>query len=574
MLASPARWQVAPRDPAAERRLSAALGIPAVVAALLVRRGYTEPEEADRFLHPKLEHLHPPTRLPDYAPARDAILGARERGERIYIHGDYDVDGVTSASLLHRFLESIGAKVQTHVPHRMKEGYGIHESAVAAAAAAGAKLFLTCDCGVAAHTQVEAARALGMRVVVTDHHSIGDSLPSADAVINPHRSDSEYPWEELSGVGVAFKLCEGLTEEVGFKKEQYYRAFLDLAALGTIADVMPLRDENRILARFGLERLAETRKPGLKALMEVAELKLGPDNPLRAYHVGYVLGPRLNAAGRIDDAALALQLLLTKEEEEARRLATEIDAINRARREEQNRILEEAVQQVLDDGLHERNVIIVKNEGWHAGVVGIVAGRLVERFRRPVFVMTVDPETGQAKGSARTIPNFHLAEAIRAHPDLFTTGGGHAMAAGCSFPAETTDQVAEALHQYAGGFLTEADFLAVRAVDLEVDPGEVTPEAVAALKDFEPYGCDNPEPTFAASDIELLEVLPTRNPEHARATLKPAAGRIVPSIAFGIGENLAKTPIGSRLDLVFVPTLDTFRGNTTLKWQIKDFEPR
>lgn len=567
-----ARWLIKDRDRTAEERLIRQLGVPSLVAAVLAQRGFTDPETAHRFLNPRLDDLHSPRLLPDYEPAVKAILSAKERGETIFIHGDYDVDGVTSASILSRFLQVIGCKVITHVPHRMREGYGIHATAVESAIAQGAKLFLTCDCGSGAIEQIARAREAGMATVVTDHHTIGAVPPGADAFINPHRDDSEYPFAELSGAGVAFKLCEGLTEEVGFKKEQYYRAFLDLAALGTIADVMPLQGENRIIAKFGLERLGDTKKVGIKALKQAAQMKVDEGQPLRAYHVGFVLGPRLNAAGRIDDAALALKLLLTNDAAEASEIAGFIEEVNMARRAEQDRILEEAVQQVVDRGAQEKNVILVGARGWHAGVVGIVAGRLVEMFHRPTFVLTIDDE-GVCKGSARTIPNFHLADAIRAFPDLFLSGGGHAMAAGCSFHESNFATIETTLHQYAAERLTPEDFIPAVQIDIEVDPSEVTLKAAEELAKLEPFGCENPTPVFAAKGIRVSQVMPTKNPAHVRLSLRHGSSSTFPGVAFGIGERFAQTGAGAEIDVIFQPNVDEWKGMRQLKWQIKDFAP-
>jgi single-stranded-DNA-specific exonuclease len=564
-------WVVRERNRAAESVLERELGIPSIVAAILVQRGYSDPAAADHFLNPSLDRLHDPRLLPDYEPAMRAILAARESKELIFVHGDYDVDGVTSAALFNRFLSKIGCRVQTHVPHRMKEGYGIHRSAVEAAHAAGAKLFLTCDCGVSAHEQVEMANKAGMQVVVTDHHSIGANLPAATAVVNPHRSDSIYPFSELSGAGVVFKLCEGISRELGHEPKNYYRAFLDLAALGTIADVMPLIDENRIIARFGLERLADTKKAGLQALIREANINTENLKTMRAYHVGFVLGPRLNAAGRIDDAAIALKLLLENDPVEADRLAKQIEQVNTARRSEQLRICEEAAQMVTDCGFEQRNVIMVANEGWHAGIVGIVAGRLVEQFRRPCFVLTVDPATGQCKGSARGIPNFNLADAIRAFPDLFVSGGGHAMAAGCCFELEKIDKIRDALDGYAGERLTEEDFRPSVRVDMEIDLDEVTFEAAEALSRLEPFGFENPEPLFLARDVTLAQVLPTKSAQHVRVALQKGPTNVLKGMAFGIGERVSAIGSGASIDLLLKPTIDEWRGSRTLGVQVKDF---
>ncbi|HVT13513.1 MAG TPA: single-stranded-DNA-specific exonuclease RecJ [Fimbriimonadaceae bacterium] len=561
-----APWIVCPRDLAAEERLRKELGVSSLVAAILAQRGFIDPSEADKFLHPRLEDLHDPRLLPDYEPARNEILGARERKERIFVHGDYDVDGVTSASILDRFLKKIGCDVITHVPHRMREGYGIHASAVEAAVATGAKLFLTCDCGISAFEQVAAAREAGLRVVVTDHHTVHEELPEAHAVINPHRPDSVYPWPELSGAGVVLKLCAGLTTEVGWKTEQFYRAYLDLAALGTIADVMPLLDENRIIARHGLERLTDSRKVGIQALKRVSEI----EGPVTAYHVGFRLGPRINAAGRIDDAALALELLLETDETRAAKLAQQIDAINTERRAEQERIIQEAILMVTEKGQDKNNVIFVGHQSWHAGVVGIVAGRLVEVFRRPAFVATLGDDGKTGKASARSIPKFNLAQALQSL-DPLVSGGGHAMAAGCSFEYDDMDRIAEALHEYAAEFLTEEDFKVTQFADLEVDASEITYEAVEQLRDLEPFGAANPEPIFVARDITFTQIKPTRSPQHMMLTMRNGTGKPIQGAGFGIGERLALLESGAEAHVLFRPCLDEWQGRTSLKWHVRDF---
>lgn len=563
------RWLVSARNRAAESTLERELGVSSLLAALLVQRGLTEPAEADTFLNPKLGDLHDPRLLPDYEAARDRIMAAREAKELIYVHGDYDVDGVTSAALLARFLGKIGCRVSAHVPHRMKEGYGIHLSAVDQAHEEGAKLFLTCDCGGSAVAQVEHARSYGMRVVVTDHHTLGATLPAADALVNPHRADSVYPFPELSGVGVAFKLCDGLTQELGMERSQFHRAYLDLAALGTIADVMPLVGENRIIARYGLEQLGETKKIGLQQLKREAKV----EGKVSSYHVGYILGPRLNAAGRVDDAALALQLLMSTDAIEAAQLARQIEDINTARRAEQQRIIEEAVEQVVADGSHEKHVIVVAKEGWHAGVVGIVAGRLVEQFRRPTFVLTIDPETRTHKGSARSIPKFHLADAIRANGSLFSSGGGHAMAAGCSFDEENLDAVVDALNAYAAERLTPEDFAVTRIADIEVEPEEVTEDSIKDLLRMEPFGAGNDEPMFIARAMEFVDTRGTKNPMVAQMTMRKGASAAIPGVIFSIGEQLLKEPPGMTADVLFYPSIDEFRGRTTVKWKVKDYVP-
>lgn len=562
------RWLIQPVDPGAAALLVRELSLPEPTARILTQRGVATPEDAEAFLNPKLDELHDPKLLPDYEPAVKAILGARERDETIFIHGDYDVDGVTSASLFTRFLKSIGCRVVTHVPHRMKEGYGIHESAVTAAREAGASLFLTCDCGISAHEQVKQANEAGMTVVVTDHHTVGQEIPDAAAVVNPHRKDSNYPFPDLSGAGVVFKLCDGMTRELGHNPSHFYRAFLDLAALGTIADVMPLIGENRIIAKYGLEQLAKTKKVGLVELMRVAGIDPSNGKPLRSYQVAFMLGPRLNAAGRLDDAARSLDLLLETDPERAREIAQQIDAINSERRAEQERIYQEAVQKVLDQGKADKNVIVVADPRWHSGVIGIVAGKLVEFFRRPCFVASIDPESGQMRGSARSIPGFNLAEAIRAHADLIG-GGGHAMAAGFHGDSAALDALNDALHAYAGGLLTAEDFLPQLRIDAEIDSGSVTIALAESLAMLEPFGVGNPEPLLLARAVQFPEILPTRNPSVVRLVIKHRSGT-AKGVVFSGGEALLDLDRTGFFDVAFTPMIDEFNGNRDVKWNVKD----
>ena len=561
-------WEVQSRDARAEAALQAELGVPALVAATLVGRGLGQPEAASRFLEAPLADLHEPSLLPDYSAAVAEILGAKERGERIYIHGDYDVDGVTSAALFTRFLSVLGCDVLPHTPHRMKEGYGIHMKAVADAAQSGAKLFLTCDCGISAHDQVEAAHAAGMRVVITDHHEVGDSLPGAEAVVNAHRRGSKYPFSELSGVGVVFKLCAGITSELGMKRDQYYRAYLDLAVLGTVADVMPLVGENRVITRHGLEQLTHTKKKGLRALIDVSDL--GGRKRLTARNIGFQLGPRINAVGRIDDSDVALQLLLTDDASRAREIAERLDQLNQSRRDEQARIFEEAaVEAERSVGLGDAAIVVAK-EGWHPGVIGIVAGKLVDMFRRPTFVISLDDD-GPGRGSARSIPGFHLAEALALANDWILGGGGHEMAAGFSIERGAIAGFSEAVKRHAAQELAPEDFLPHYYIDAEVSGAEAGPDALAALAGLEPFGQGNPEPLFATAGARFTDVVPTSNPEHARVVVEAADGTMRQGMAFGIGRSLANLDRRDRVDVAFSMEESTWNGQSKFRWIVRGY---
>ena len=563
-------WTVAPRRADVEERLQTELGVPALVAAVLAVRGLDDAESAKKFLEPKLEDLHDPKLLPDFQAATDAILGARERKERIFVHGDYDVDGVSSTALFARFLRRIGCDVTPYVPHRMTEGYGIHPDAVAKAAKGGAKLFLTCDCGVSAHEQLRAAGEAGMAVVVTDHHAVGDTLPDAAAVVNPHREGSAYPWAGLSGAGVVFKLCAGITEELGHKKESYYRAYLDLAVLGTVADVMPLLGENRAITRHGLERLSETKKVGLQALLRVSDL--GGKRHLTARDIGFRLGPRINAVGRIEDSATALDLLMTEDETEADALAERMDQLNLERRARQNTMFDEAVAEVEQQGVAGQPAIVIAKEGWHPGIIGIVAGKLVDQFYRPTFVIAIDDE-GHARGSARSIAGFHLAEALESAREHLKTGGGHAQAAGFSLDQGSIAAFAAEIRRYAAEMLGPEDFVPRFAVDAAVEGREAGPDALAALRDLEPFGEGNPEPLFMSRGVRLRSVVPTSNPDHARLELEAADGTNYRAMAFGIGRGLAEADTQVPLDVAFTLEESHWNGRAQFRWIVRDYKP-
>lgn len=558
-----ARWTVKPTDPLAAEALVSALGIRPLVARLLVQRGITEPEQAHKFLNPSLDDLHDPKLLPDYDAAASAIQGAIERKEKIFIHGDYDVDGVTSASLLTRCLKRLGADVTTHVPHRVKEGYGIHVSAVDRASEIGAKLFLTCDCGSSAITQIERANELGMTVVVTDHHAIQEAVPQAAAFVNPHRTDQPYPFSEISGVGVAFKLCAGLSREKGVPLDKYYRAYLDLVTLGTVADVMPLVDENRIIVSNGLPRVQDSGKPGIRALLRNIDLR----GPVTAKTIGFQLGPRLNAAGRLDDAALSLQLLLEEDEHRAQEIADELEAINKHRREEQDRIMAIAHERIAAEGLAEAPVIVLDGDDWHSGIIGLIAGRVVEAYHRPAFVMS----TGEiAKGSARTIPGYHLADALKRLKGLLLTQGGHELAAGFSLERTQIPVFREALTADALATIPPEAFIRQRQIDTETTLEECTVENLYHLQRLAPFGQENPEPVFVARRMRVDSVTPTQNPEHVRLKLRDDQGRSVTAMGWRKPEIVNFVRPDDRIDIVFHAEINRYNGTESVQWIVHD----
>jgi single-stranded-DNA-specific exonuclease len=559
-------WSIQPHDEDIAQMFEQELLIPPIVARILTQRGILDLETAERFLNPKLESLSSPFDLPDFEAARRVLMDAREKNERIYIHGDYDVDGVTSAAILFRFLSKTGFDVIGHVPHRETEGYGIHIDTIRRAHAEGANVILTCDCGTGAHEQIKAAYELGMRVVVTDHHESPEVLPPAEAIVNPKRRDYHGEGTEMSGAGIAFLLCAGLCEDLGIKREVYTRHFLDLAVMGTVADVMPLRDNNRIIARHGLPALKGSLKKGVQALLRVSNLD-DARGKLTTRHIGFQLGPRINAVGRIDDADVAFKLLITEDSQEAQILAEFLDKKNQERRNLQDQMVIEAAERILADGLDQNSAIVIASEGWQKGIVGIVAGKVVEQFRRPAFILGIHGDI--ASGSARSIPAFNLFEAIEANRDLLIKGGGHAAAAGVSLAVENVNAFATAINQYAAKRLTPEDFLPRIRIDQEIGLNQANLDLVRAIGLLEPFGESNPEPVFLIKDVAMATCSPTRNPIHARLSLAQD-GQSRTAMAFGIGEALAELPLQTKMDVVCTAEEDTFNGRGTFKLLVKD----
>ncbi len=556
-------WRTAPRDRAQEETLVKELGIHPVSAALLVQRGYGDPEAATQFLSPSLDKMSRPEALPDYEKAKAEILGAKERGETIYIHGDYDVDGVTSTAIFSRFLEIIGCKVTSHVPHREQEGYGIHPEAVKAAKASGAKLFLTCDCGISANEQLSAVYEAGMRAVVTDHHEQSGQLPAAEAVVNPHRKDASGELHELCGAGIVFLLCSGIAEELNGSSKGFKEAYVDLAALGTVADIMPLRGNNRIIVANGLRALEQTKKIGLQALAQQAGIK----KPYTTRTIGYQLGPRINAVGRIDDSDLALKLLTTKDPTEARSLAQILDQTNHERRAIEAESTQQATQMVLERNLAENYVIVVSDQGWNKGVIGLVAGRIAREFRRPTFALSVSG--GIATGSARSLPGFHLAEAIERHRHILTKGGGHAMAAGISLDSTRIEEFATAIDGYAREFLSPEAFRPVVDVDIECAMEDTGLDLLDALRLLEPYGEANPVPVFATMGVQLTRTRSIKDGKYAGVTFASHGG-VRSGISFNHAGGLLSLPLPSLMDVAYVVEEDTYAGRS-VQWNLTDY---
>jgi single-stranded-DNA-specific exonuclease len=509
-----------------------------VLADLLTGRGIDEPEAAARFLSPVLDDLHDPLRMSGMKSALDRLEAALERKEKILIYGDYDVDGTTAIVILKTAVELCGGAADFHVPHRIREGYGMRDEVIERAAADGVRLIISVDTGIRAFAAADTARRTGVDLIVTDHHLPGtDGVPQALAVVNPNQDGCDYPCKYLCGAGVAFKLAQGLLQrrlDARFNANDRSRllmSFMKVVAIATIADAVPLLGENRVFAKLGLQGLRRPVNVGLKALLEVA--KLGDGRALSATEVAFRVAPRLNAAGRMDVARDVVDLFNEKNVERARQIAGRLDRLNTERQEEERRIMDGIFHRLEEEpALREAYCVVVDGEGWHRGVIGITASRVVERHGRPALV--ISREGDEAHGSGRSIRAFHLLHAIESCPELFSRYGGHAHAVGFAMPSANVDKLREHLDGYARARLTPADFEPQLELDRELPLAEVTAELHRALLLLEPFGMENREPVFAARAVRLMAPPQAVKDKHVRLRVASSLnGASLPPIPAG-----------------------------------------
>jgi single-stranded-DNA-specific exonuclease len=567
------RWIAAPpADASLVARLEGDLRLPSHICALLVARGHSVVDDAKRFLRPRLEQLHEPEVLDGVAAAAERLARAARDGETVLVHGDYDVDGMCSTALLVRVLRSHGARAVPFIPHRVTDGYDLTDAGVRAAREAGATVVVTCDCGTSALGPVAALCAAGADVIISDHHLPGRShgLPSCFALLNPNLPDSVYPERDrgLAAVGVAFKLALAVTRALGANDAPVYR-LLDLVALATIADIAPLRGENRVFARYGLRMLAESTLPGLRALVRAAGLDA---KPLTAGRVGYILAPRLNAVGRLGHALRGVQLLLTDDEREANTIARELEELNRKRQDIDRATLAQARRQLERIDLDTTYGLVLHAEGWHPGVIGIVASRIVEETARPAVLVAVDDGIG--KGSGRSIPAFDLHSAL-AECDaegLFQRFGGHKAAAGVTIDARKLDAFAERFNAVARARLTAEHLVPELRIDLELPIDDANAELEALLRHFEPFGVGNAAPMLASRGVRLVGAPKRVGEDGLRLRLDTTTGP-AEAIGWGLADRASVLADGTRVDLAYRLERDEFRGQSRLQARLVDVTP-
>ena len=553
---SPARWVFASPDAAAPA-LAAELGVARPVAEVLIARGYRQAGSARSFLNPKLSDLGDPLQLRDMDVALARLLRAIAAGEKIQIHGDYDVDGTTSTVVLQRAIELAGGRASYSIPNRFVDGYGMHRGAVDQAAADGVSLIISVDTGIRAGEVVEHARTRGIDVIVTDHHLPEGTLPRALAVVNPNRADCAYPEKTLCGVGVTFKLVQALLATLPWPKEKLERvleSFLKLVAIGTVADVVPLTGENRIIVRHGLRGLANVKNAGLRALMEVAGIGAGAPS---AGQVAFRIAPRINAAGRMADAGEVVELFLTSDAVRAREIAGRLHSWNAERQGEEARIVDAVLAVCAAEPVGDSDGgLVFCADGWHRGVLGIVASRLVERYWRPVFVLS--SENGVTRGSGRSVRGFMLLDALDSMRDLFHQHGGHAFAAGVTLDSARVPEFRERFNAYAAdGWPPELRRRSL-PIDAAVRAHEVNAGLFESLQQLEPFGMGNPEPLFALRDVQV-ESFRLMKEKHVRIAVR-SEGQLLSMPGFNMAGRAAEMAVGQHLDIAFNISSDSYSG--------------
>lgn len=559
------RWVVSSADADAVERLKRELSVSHLLARLLVLRGLREPEAAQAFLNPTLSQLHDPYRMAGMKDAVERLRRAIEQKEKILIYGDYDVDGTMAVVVLLTALRGLGAQVETHIPHRLTDGYGMRVPVVEEAAARGFRIVISVDTGIREHEVLARARDLGIDCIVTDHHLPDTTLPPACAILNPRRADCAYPEKSLAGVGVAFKLAQALLGER--LSERMLRSYLKVVAIGTIADVVPLVGENRVIARFGLAGLSRPAESqaGLAALLAVAGLE---GQEITAGDVGFRIAPRLNAAGRMENARDVVDLFTASDPSQARVIAERLERLNRDRQRVEDEILRAILAWMEQQpGMTERYSLVLSGEGWHRGVIGIVAQRVVDRYHRPTLVIGV--EDGVGFGSGRSIRGFHLLEALRTVSDLFDRFGGHAQAAGFALPAARIPDLEKRFELYARSVLAPQDLEPTLSVDAEIHLAEIEWPLYEDLQRLGPFGYGNPTPVLAARGLNL--VLPPRVLQDKHLKLKVAQGpRSLDALGWGWAGKGQRPVPGQQLDMAFTLDKNVFQEVATLQLVIRD----
>ncbi len=559
------RWILPPIQDYLISEIVDSLGISRLQSLLLINRGILTPETAYKYLHPRIEDLHNPFLMKDMRKVVNRIFKAIENGEKILIYGDFDVDGITSVSILQSVLENMGAKCKYFIPQRLSDGYGLKEDIIIDSKKQGFSLVISVDCGIRATEVAKTAKEIGIDLIVTDHHLPGEKLPDAFAILNPKQENCNYPEKNLAGVGVVFKLIQALFTEKGNAKEAI--KYLSIAAIGTIADIVSLTGENRIIVKYGLKNLKNTTNLGLKTLLEFSGLK---NRDVSCMDVAFKVAPRINAVGRMGGTSAAVELFNSTDSEFVTRVVKDMNFKNIKRQQEEGTILKE-IDNLIKTApqIFNKNIIVVAGENWHRGVIGIVASRLVEKYHRPAIVLSI--ENGEAHGSSRSTSKFHLLNALNACNEYLIRYGGHALAAGLTLPSDKIDEFREKINQYAEKHMSEEDFLPELKIDSYLSLSDITFKLVEEINELSPFGEGNPLPVFATENVKLYSGPWLLKDKH----LKIKVGNVLQNFdavwwkkGFLFNELIYK----KKVSIAYTIHLNEHNGNTTLQLNLKDMK--
>ena len=554
------KWEFYNSDTDKVKELSEKFNISELLATVLVNREIVEDEEVKIFLNPTRSNFHDPYLMPDMKPAVDRIIEAINKKEKTIIYGDYDVDGITSITVLKKFLKTCGLDAGYYIPNRLNEGYGLNKNAIDKIHEEGYTLIITVDCGISGTEEVDYAYSLGMEVIVTDHHEPLEVLPKAIAVIDCKRKDNKYPFNSLAGVGVAFKLTQAIGIKLGLEEKEYLK-FLDIVCIGTISDIVPLVDENRVIAKLGLKLVEDTRSPGVKALLIAAGYKEVNSNT-----VSFGIAPRINACGRMGHERDALDLFLTENINQANKITQNLNEYNRKRQDIEKRIFDEAISKIEQEHLDKNNSIVIGSENWHHGVIGIVASKITELYFKPSILVCFEEEDG--KGSGRSIPGFDLHAALCSASEYLEKYGGHEMAVGLSLKKDKFEDFRNEFEKIAKEAHTE-EVVSVIKIDKEINLKDITLESVKSLKLLEPFGEANKTPIFIYRNFRIDSIRALSEGKHLKLTLKDE-NTIINAIGFNMGKYSEEYLIGDKIDVIGVLEINSFNGVESVQINMKD----
>ena len=554
------KWQIYQVENEKVEELQKNYNINKLLATILVNRGIIEEKKIEKFLQPKRSDFYNPYEMPDMNIAVKRIVEAIEKKEKTIIYGDYDVDGITSVTVLKSFLEERGLEVAEYIPNRLEEGYGLNKTAVEGIAKQGYTLMITVDCGISAIEEVKYANELGIETIITDHHEPGNELPNALAVVDAKRKDNKYPFRNLAGVGVVFKLIQAIGMELKLDEKEYLK-YLDIVCIGTISDIVPLVDENRVIVKLGLKLVEQTRNLGLKAILQASGY-----NKIDSSTISFGVAPRINACGRMGHQEEALKLFLSKEINEVNELTQKLNEYNRLRQETEKNIFSDAVLQIERDGLADRNTIVIMGKNWHHGVIGIVSSKITEMYFKPSILLCEEEDLG--KGSGRSIPGFDLYEALTESNDYIEKFGGHSMAVGISVKKDKFEEFKQKLEQIATERHIE-EIVPILKIDAQISLDEINKEMVESLKELEPFGEENKTPLFVFKNLKVDSIRALSEGKHLKLTLKDNKN-IVNAIGFNLGALSNDYRIGDRVDVVGNLEINSFNGTQNIQINIKD----